>query len=344
MKRKTLIRIGLGVILLALIAAIIFRGSIFPSVTKLADKEYVLVYHDQNVMQLADSLEAQGIIRSGKALLKTAGLMGFRDRHLIPGRYKVKKGWNNIQLLDFLSRGKQTPVNLVINPMRKIGNVAFFLGKNLELDSLDFMTVLTDTVYLDSLGVDPANAMTLFIPNTYQVYWTTEVKAFISKMKKESDKFWEKDGRLDKLKALGMTKEQVYTLASIVDKETQAGIEKPTIAGLYLNRLNRGMPLQADPTVVFAANDFTIKRVTNRHIAIQSPYNTYINKGLPPGAISMATESGIDAVLNHEKHNYIYMCARPDTSGRHNFAETFEAHVQNANIYRDWLTKQGLTL
>lgn len=344
MKRKTLIRIGLGVILLVLVAAIVFRGSIFPSVTQAAEKKYVLVYHDQNVMQLADSLETQGIIKSGKALLKTASLMGFQDRHLIPGRYKVKKGWNNIQLLDFLSRGKQTPVNLVINPMRKIENVAFFLGKNLEQDSLDFVTMLTDTVYLDSLGVDPANAMTLFIPNTYQVYWTTEARTFINKMKKESDKFWQKEGRLEKLKALGMTKEQVYTLASIVDKETQASIEKPTIAGLYLNRLSRGMPLQADPTVVFAANDFTIKRVTNKHIAIQSPYNTYINKGLPPGPISMATESGIDAVLNHEKHNYIYMCARPDTSGRHNFAETFEAHVQNANIYRDWLTRQGLTL
>ncbi|HRG44159.1 MAG TPA: endolytic transglycosylase MltG, partial [Saprospiraceae bacterium] len=147
-----------------------------------------------------------------------------------------------------------------------------------------------------------------------------------------------------KLKELGMTKEEVYTLASIVDKETLADAEKPTVAGLYLNRLKMGMPLQADPTVVFANNDFTIKRVTNKHTAIKSPYNTYLNKGLPPGPISMATASGIDAVLNHEKHNYLYMCARPDTSGRHNFAETFEAHVQFANIYRDWLTKQGLSL
>ena len=132
-------------------------------------------------------------------------------------------------------------------------------------------------------------------------------------MKKEADQFWESDGRLNKLQELGMTKEEVYTLASIVDKETLADAEKPTVAGLYLNRLKMGMPLQADPTVVFANNDFTIKRVTNKHTAIKSPYNTYLNKGLPPGPISMATASGIDAVLNHEKHNYLYMCARPDT-------------------------------
>jgi len=342
--RKFLIRSAIVLAVAVIVAAIFFKGSIFPSVTKVADDEFVLIYKGQNLDQVADSLLSRGFIKNKKDLLKTAGLMRFQDKHLIPGRFKVKKGWNNIQLLDFLSRGKQTPVNLIVNPLRKIENVAFFLGKNLESDSLEFIQTLTDTQFLDSMEVDAANAMTLFIPNTYQVYWTTGTKAFIKKMKKEADKFWEQEGRIEKLKSLGMTKSQVYTLASIVDKETQQKIEKPTIAGLYLNRITQDMPLQADPTVVFAANDFTIKRVTNKYIAIDSPYNTYKYKGLPPGPIGMATPSGIDAVLNHEKHNYLYMCARPDVSGRHNFAETFNAHVVNANIYRDWLTKQGLLL
>ncbi|MCO6461599.1 MAG: endolytic transglycosylase MltG [Saprospiraceae bacterium] len=343
MKKKTFILLA-GLALLAIVLIVVFKDSIFPNVTDKAEETYVFVYKNESLTQLADSLSVQGLIKNSESLFKTAGIMGFKDKHLIPGRYKIKSGWNNVQLLDYLSRGKQAPVNLVVNPMRKVENVAAYLGRKLEADSIDFSLALTDSTFLDSLGVDKENVMTLFIPNTYQVYWTINPLSFILKMKKECDEFWNKNQRMDKLKELGLTKAQVYTLASIVDKETQSDAEKPTIAGLYLNRLARGMPLQADPTVVFANNDFTIKRVTNKHIAIQSPYNTYINKGLPPGPISMATVSGIDAVLNHEKHNYLYMCARPDESGRHNFAETFAAHVQNANIYRDWLTKQGLSL
>ena len=342
--RKILIRIGIGIAVLALVAAFFFKGSLFPSVTAVANDQNLNIYKTNTVDNVADSLVHYGFIKSKEDLISTAKLMRFNDSHLIPGRYKLKKGWNNIQLLDFLSRGKQNPVKLVINPMRKTENVAFFLGKNLESDSLTFISLLRDTAFLDSLGVDVDNAMTLFIPNTYEVYWNISPKALINKMKKESDKFWEKNDREEKMKTLGMTRQQVYTLASIVDKETQQNIEKATIAGLYLNRIAQDMPLQADPTVVFAYNDFTIKRVTNKHIAFQSPYNTYINKGLPPGPIGMATASGLDAVLDHEKHNYLYMCARPDVSGLHNFAETFAAHVANANIYRDWLTKQGLRL
>ena len=342
--RKVLIRIGIAIAILGMVGVFFFKGSILPSVTTVANDEYFHIYKAGNLDNVADSLIKYGFIKSKKDLISTAGLMRFKDSDLVPGRFKLKKGWNNIQLLDFLARGKQSPVKLVINPMRKTENVATFLGKNLESDSLDFITLMQDTTFLDSLGVDVQNAMTLFIPNTYEVYWTSTPKSFLKKMKKESDKFWEKDNREQKLKSLGMTRQQVYTLASIVDKETQQNIEKATIAGLYLNRIAQDMPLQADPTVVFAVNDFTIKRVTNRHIATVSPYNTYINKGLPPGPIGMASASGIDAVLNHEKHNYLYMCARPDTSGRHNFAETFAAHVAFANIYRDWLTKQGLGL
>ncbi len=342
--QKILIRIGIVIAILAVIGLFLFKGSIFPSVTKIADDEYFHIYKANNLDNVADSLVKYGFLKNKKDLLSTAGFMRFKDSNIIPGRFKLKRGWNNIQLLDFLSRGKQSPVKLVINPMRKTENVANFLGKYLESDSLAFITLMQDTVFLDSLGVNVQNAMTVFVPNTYEVYWNTSPKSFLKKMKKESDKFWEKENREEKLKELGMTRQQVYTLASIVDKETQQTIEKATIAGLYLNRIAQDMPLQADPTVVFAVNDFTIKRVNNKHIATISPYNTYINKGLPPGPIGMASASGIDAVLNHEKHNYLYMCARPDTSGRHNFAETFAAHVAFANIYRDWLTKQGLGL
>lgn len=340
--RKILFWTTIIVLVVAGIVTFLYRGSVLPGVHKVADQQPFFVYKGNTVSNIADSLVKYQLISNRQDLIRTARLMRFTDKHLLQGRYQLKAGWNLIQLLDFLARGNQKPFNLVLNPVRTTENLAAFLGRQLAADSMDFYNVLSNEVLLDSLGVNAETVMTLFIPNTYEVYWTVSPKAFLLRMKRESDTFWGQNDRVTKADRLAMTKAQVYTLASIVDRETQANIEKPTIAGLYLNRINIGMPLQADPTVVFAVGDFTIKRVTNKHIAIESPYNTYLNKGLPPGPITMASVAGIDAVLNHKSHNYLYMCARPDNSGQHDFAETFAAHVINANRYREWLTQQGL--
>ena len=184
--------------------------------------------------------------------------------------------------------------------------------------------------------------MSIFIPNTYQVYWNISPTELIDRMKKESDKFWSDKNRMDKLAKLEMTKEEVYTLASIVEKETNYVPEKATVAGVYLNRLNKGIMLQADPTVVFANNDFKIRRVLNKHLEKDSPYNTYKYAGLPPGPIAIASISSIDAVLENKDHKFLYFCAVPDNSGQHAFAKTLSQHNANARKFQRWLNKQRI--
>ena len=190
----------------------------------------------------------------------------------------------------------------------------------------------------------PETAMTAFIPNTYDFYWNTDAKTFFEKMWKENEVFWSKNNRLNKAKNLNLSKEEVYTLASIVEKETNQNDEKNRMAGVYVNRLKKGMRLQADPTVVFATRDFTTKRVLDKHTQFDSPYNTYMYAGLPPGPISMASISSIDGVLNAEDHDYLYFCAKGDGTGYHSFAKTLSGHNANARRYAQNLRKRGLRL
>ncbi|HFB99774.1 MAG TPA: endolytic transglycosylase MltG, partial [Phaeodactylibacter sp.] len=196
--------------------------------------------------------------------------------------------------------------------------------------------------FINKLGFKKETLISLFIPNTYEFFWNTNAKQFFEKMKKEQGIFWKKNNREKKAADLNMTKAEVYTLASIVERETNQNDEKKRIAGVYLNRLKKGILLQADPTVVFATRDFAARRVLNRHINFDSPYNTYKYAGLPPGPISMASISSIDAVLNAEKHSYLYFCAKPDNSGHHAFAKTLAGHNRNANKFRNWLNKQRI--
>jgi UPF0755 protein len=339
-KRLKIILLILLVIIIGI--AVVFKDSILPSVQDIAKDKYVLVYRNATLVSLADSLVKDGFIKSKSGLLMAARLMQFKDKHLREGRFKAKPGWNDIRLLHELAHGPSAPVKFVMNPVRKVENLAAVAGNYLEYDSLDFLKAILDPAFLAKSNIDSANAMTLFIPNTYEIYWQIKPDKFVEKMHDEEEKFWNEDDRPAKLKALGMTKEQVYTLASIVDKETQKKVEKARIAGLYLNRLHNNMRLQADPTVVFGYGDFTIKRILTKHIEYDTPYNTYLHDGLPPGPIGMASIAGIDAVLNHEVHNYLYMVARPDYSGLHDFSETFESHREKANKYRDWLTTQNI--
>lgn len=262
-------------------------------------------------------------------------------RRMKPGRYRLAKGMNNRTLINMLKSGNQDPVKLKFQNIRKKENFAAYLSENLEPDSLAFISVLDSSALIEKYGFNKDNIYTLFIPNTYEMYWNVSAAEFFDKMRAEYDKFWTAE-RKQKAAALNLSPVQVSVLASIVDAEALYDKEMPIIAGLYLNRLNKGILLQADPTVIYANNDFTVKRVTNALLQVQSRYNTYKYAGLPPGPIMMPSINAIDAVLNRDENNYIYMCAKEDFSGYHNFAVTVQEHDRNAKKYRDALNKRNI--
>lgn len=303
---------------------------------------YVYVPTNASFEEVVDSLTENGIVRDETIFRQLSAYMKYERNPMRAGRFEVKPGWTVIQLIRHLRGGPQSPVNVVLTNERLPEDVAAKVARFIEPDSSDMAAVLTDPDYLQSIGYTPETVMSLFIPNTYQFFWNTTPTGFIERMVREHDAFWDKDNRKQLAARLGLSPAQVYTLASIVERETLVGDEKPRIAGVYLNRLRLGMLLQADPTSVFATRDFDTPRVTDYHTQFDSPYNTYKYKGLPPGPISMASISSIDAVLKAEQHDYIFFCAVGDGSGRHAFAETLAGHNQNAQRYRENLRQRGL--
>jgi len=257
------------------------------------------------------------------------------------GRYAVVPGMNNKELINKLRRGQQAAVRITFNNIRFLEDLAERLDDQLMLSAADLLTRLEDPVYCDSLGFNPETVKSMFIPNTYEVYWNITPDGFIARMKKEYDSFWNMD-RQGKARTIGLTPVEVSILASIVEEETSVADEYPVVAGLYINRLKRGMLLQADPTVKYAVGDVTLQRILFAHLETDSPYNTYIYSGLPPGPLRIPTIKGIDAVLNYTKHNYLYMVAKEDFSGRHNFSTTLAEHNRNANRYRAELNRRNI--
>ena len=258
------------------------------------------------------------------------------------GRFKIKNGMSNNQLINMLRGGVQEPVKITINKTRSIKKIAEIIGSKLEADELDLYDLLTDNQYLSKFGKTRETAFTLFISDTYYFNWNTSAKQFLERMYAESVKFWSEDDRQAKAQAVKLTPDEVYTLASIVEEETLKNDEKADVAGVYLNRMRIGMPLQADPTVKYAVGDFEIKRILNKHLTVDSPYNTYKHKGLPPGPICIPSKSSIDAVLNYNKHKYLYFCAKDDFSGYHAFARNLIEHNVNAEKYRKALNKNRI--
>ena len=257
------------------------------------------------------------------------------------GRYAVEPGMNNLTLLNDLRRGHQVATRITFNNIRFKKDLAERLSEQLMIGEDELFHLLTDSAYCDSLGFTTETINTLFIPNTYEVYWNISADKLMQRMKREYTNFWT-DARLAKAKAIGLTPAEVSILASIVEEETAAVDEYPIVAGLYLNRLHRGIPLQADPTVKFAIGDFSLQRILFEHLEVDSPYNTYKHTGLPPGPLRIPTIKGLDAVLNYMQHNYLYMCAKEDFSGRHNFAATLAEHNRNANRYRAELNRRKI--
>lgn len=257
-----------------------------------------------------------------------------------PGRYRIVDGMSNNELINLLRSGNQEPVMVIFNNMRTLAQLAGKVSNYIEPDSLELLNHLSNPNLPEKYGFKKETFLAMFIPNTYELFWSSTPVDFTNRMAREYEKFWEK--RDKKLTKLDMTREEVSTLASIVDEETLMDDENARVAGLYINRLQKGIPLQADPTLKFAMGDFNRKRIINNDKKIESPYNTYIHRGLPPGPISIPSVSSIDAVLNYEKHNYIYMCAKSDFSGYHTFAKTLKQHNQNAAEYQRELNKRGI--
>lgn len=261
--------------------------------------------------------------------------------HIHEGRYAVAPGMGSLRLVRNLRGGRQAPVRLVIPVVHTMDDLSGRLSLVLKGDSATWAAALRDSTLLAEAGADTATAPCLFLPNTYEVYWDTTPRALLQRMSRERDAFWTKE-RKALASAAGLTPDEAVTLASIVEQETAAAAERPDVAGMYLNRLRQGMKLQADPTVKFALHDFALRRIMQQHLTVDSPYNTYRYEGLPPGPICIPSLSSIEAVLHHSKHPYIYMCAKEDFSGTHNFASTYAEHLQNARKYAEALNQRGI--
>lgn len=265
------------------------------------------------------------------------------DTRVRPGRYKLKPGMSNNELVNLLRAGLQEPVQVTFNNIRWKEQLSGRVGRKLECDSNALLTLLNNQDYLEKkFGLTVQTIMTIFIPNTYSFNWNTSAEEFLERMATEYKKFWT-EARKKKANEIGLSQSEVIILASIVQEEQQVFTdERPVIAGLYINRLKKNHPLESDPTLMYAHEDFGMKRVLNKHKEIDSPYNTYRNAGLPPGPLNIPDISSIDAVLNYETSDYFFMCAKDDFSGRHNFAKTYDEHLKNAKKYQKALDERGI--
>lgn len=305
------------------------------------DSQIIYLYPETTLVELED------VLREGKLLkyyptFKLVSALGRLDGNIKPGRYKVDKGMGNRDLVRLFKYGLQEPHNLTIaGRVRDMESLAAIIASKTISDSTEVLATLNSSRLIDSLGFSKESFLALFSQNSYQIYWTSSPLSIVKRLHKEYLKFW--DGkRSEKAEQLGLTPVEVTTLASIIEEETNLLSEYKVIAGVYLNRLKRDMPLQADPTVKFAVGDHTIKRVLTRHLTVDSPYNTYKYSGLPPGPISIASSTSVDAVLNYQKHNYLYFCADASLNGSHNFATNYSEHLRNARAYQRAISKLGL--
>lgn len=305
-------------------------------------KEDYTLYLPQNATaeDMLQQLEDDDVL-SSIFTLKTASKILQLEEKINPGRYELTAQTNNLSLLKKVRSGKQDPVKFQFQNIRLKTSFAGLLGRSFEADSVDFIQLLNDSITAQKYGFTEDNFYTMFIPNTYHIYWNTDPEKIIARFHDEYNKFWNEE-RKEKAQKLGYTQQEISILASIVQGEVMHNNEMSRVAGLYINRLNKNMFLQADPTVLFATNDFTIRRVLKKHLLTDSPYNTYIYKGLPPGPVNMPSITAIDAVLNPEKHDYIYMVAKEDLSGYHNFNADYANHLKDARKYQKELDKRNI--
>ncbi|MFZ5939645.1 MAG: endolytic transglycosylase MltG [Bacteroidota bacterium] len=329
-----------GIIVMIILFIGTYRKIFEPNIRSAEDYTYLYIPTGSSFEDVLGYLRSDSLIRDEKSFIWLAGRKGYKNR-VLPGRYRIYRGMSNNELINMLRMGSQDPVLVVFNSVRTLGDLAGKVARYIEPDSLDLAGYFTDPGIPALYGKEAKNFTTLFIPNSYELYWTTTPEQFTRRMQKESERFW-KGSRDEKARAIGLTRDEVITLASIVDEETLHNDENARVAGLYMNRLKAGIPLQADPTLKFALGDFGRRRIINSDKEIDSPYNTYKYRGLPPGPITIPSVAAIDGVLDYEKHNYLYMCARADFSGYHAFARTMEQHGQNARAYQRVLNQKRI--
>lgn len=319
----------------------------FSSMSAKDTTEYVYIDNDDNIDSVTVKLEKISTPHAISAFKMLAGYSKYAE-NIRTGRYAIEPGEGAAVTFRRLKNGLQTPVNLTIPSVRTVERLSAQLSEKLMIDSATICKALKDEKTCKELGFDTTTVICMFIPNTYDIYWNTSAENLLKRMKKEYSRFWDEE-RMARAANIGMSPTEIMTLASIVDEETANDQEKPMVAGMYCNRLKLrnseypdGMPLQADPTIKFAWKRFDLRRIYNKLLNIDSPYNTYRRTGLPPGPIRIPSIAGIEAVLNHTKHDYLYMCAKEDFSGTHNFARTYEEHMANARRYTQALNQRGI--
>ena len=334
-------RILLGLFIVGIFAGIFayrqYRLILAPNVPEKLQHEIAYIPSGSTFNEVLESLYANHQILDSASFRKVAAMMNYKTGTVRPGRFRIFPSWSNHTLIRHLRAGLQEPAKLVLAHGWLLEDVATKASLFIEPDSADLMALFVNEDFINTYGYTPETLMSLFIPNTYECYWNIDEKGFFERMVKEHRAFWNADNRLSKAESLGMTTMEVYTLASIVEREISNDMEKRRVAGLYLNRLGEGMKLDADPTAKFATKDFGATRILYKHTRFDSPYNTYLNKGLPPGPISMASIKSIDAVLEAENHQFYYMCVDPENPGYHLFTETLTEHNRNAKKYHQWL-------
>jgi UPF0755 protein len=332
------------VMVIILLIAIGFTGLNYylkyfsPNVTD--KQEYLYIKTGSEFKDVYKTIQEKEMVKDTASFFKAAENMNYVSR-VKPGRYRLHDGMSNRRLINMLASGTQEPVTVSFHNLRLKEEFAGFLSKKIEPDSTAIIRLLDSTSFVKQYGFTTDNVYTMFLPNSYQLYWNTSPEKFFKRMYANYEKFWTPE-RKQKAAAINLTPIEVSILASIVDAEALHDDEMPAVAGLYLNRLKKGMKLEADPTVIFAENDFTIKRVLNRYLSINSPYNTYLHTGLPPGPIMMPSVAAVNSVLDYKKNDYIYMCAKADFSGYHAFATNNADHLINAHKFQQALNERNI--
>ncbi len=301
---------------------------------------YLYIYTGSGYSQVLDTIYKHRLVKNKKSFEWIVMKKKYNLR-VLPGRYRVSNNMSNNAFINMLRSGIQEPVNLVINTARTSEDLAQRLSTQIEPSMEDLNALMSDESYISQFGFNKQTVLGLFIPNTYQFWWNISAAELFKKMYKEYNKFWN-DDRLDKARDINLKPNEVITMASIIINETNKEDEYRRIAGVYINRLNQGIRLQADPTIKFALGDFERTRILKKDTQVKSPYNTYMHDGLPPGPISLPSIRAIDAVLNYEKHDYVFFCAKEDFSGYHNFARTLAQHNKNARSYQKALNRRNI--
>ena len=340
MKKKTpYIFASLALIVITIsfiVSKLFFSESIFPK----EDNTTIFIPTGATYNDVLDTLNSHLLIKNKKSFNWLVEKKKYPEL-IKSGRYVIKDTISINELIDILRSGNQTPVKVTFNNIRTIEQLAGRFGKYLEVDSVDFTNFFSDNSNYAKDGFTRENIISIFIPNTYEFFWNTSAQDVYARMLREYNKFWNSE-RLSKAEKGKLSRTDVAIIASIIDDEVQKKEEKPRIAGVYLNRLKRGIPLQACPTIKFAMNDFTITRVLNKHLVFESPYNTYKYKGLPPGPIGCASIESIDATLNAEQHDFLFFVAKADFSGQHNFSKTLSQHNRYAAEYQRELDRRRI--